>query len=211
MRVLVNVGGSTAGGSLDAKGRFKSPDKLDQLKLKQRNKDGTWTLLLKRKKGAFAQGLDDEGLLDEANVKPGKPVRVVVSIDTGNEAYGRPLELPAGSARETYHFAAGARAALHLEGRQTGHGEVAAPGPAMAPGRRRRGLWITKRSRVACSYRSRTAGGCDDRRRVPSGAEVDPRSAGGAVVPRANRAGILGRAASRLRRAAPPDTRSAKR
>ena len=32
-------------------------------------------------------------MLDEANVKPGKPVRVVVSIDTGNEAYGRPLEL----------------------------------------------------------------------------------------------------------------------
>lgn len=87
------MGGSTAGGSLDAKGRFKSPDKLDQLKLEQRHKDGTWTLLLKRKKGAFAQGLGDEGLLDEANVKPGKPVRVVVSIDTGNEACGRPLEL----------------------------------------------------------------------------------------------------------------------
>ena len=89
----VNVGGSVVAGTLDAKGKFKSADKRDKLKLKQRKKDGTWTLSVKRKKGDFAAALLDEGLRDEDNAKPGKVVRVTVSIDAGGSTYARFVEL----------------------------------------------------------------------------------------------------------------------
>ena len=89
----VNVGGSVLAGTLDPKGGFKSDDRRDKLKLEQRKKDGTWTLRVKRKKGDFAAALLDEGLRDEDNAKPGKPVRVAVSIEAGGATYSRVVEL----------------------------------------------------------------------------------------------------------------------
>jgi hypothetical protein len=65
----------------------------DALKLKQRRKDGSWMLQVKRKRGELLALLADEGLGDEENAKPGKPVQVVLAIDTGDAGYGRTIPL----------------------------------------------------------------------------------------------------------------------
>jgi len=80
--VRVDVGGAVLDVPLDDKGRYKSPDKRDRLKLKQKKRDGTWKLSLKRKKNDFAATLADEGLVDEDN-KEGKSAGIAVSVDAG--------------------------------------------------------------------------------------------------------------------------------
>jgi hypothetical protein len=78
---------------LDEDGKFKSPDRRDRIKLKQKKKDGTWKLSVVRKKSDFAAGLSDEGLLDEDNAKPGKAVTVRVEIGAAGLTYARDFPL----------------------------------------------------------------------------------------------------------------------
>ncbi|MDH3685467.1 MAG: DUF4215 domain-containing protein, partial [Myxococcales bacterium] len=89
----VNVGGIAVEGLLDAKGKFKSADKLDKITLKQKKKDGTWKLDVTRKKSDLAALLADEGLVDEDNAKPGKPVTIDLAIGLPDETYVREVRL----------------------------------------------------------------------------------------------------------------------
>ena len=87
--VTVDVGGAAFDAPLGPKGKYKSPDKRDSLKMKQSKKDGSWKLSAKRKKGDFAAAFAGEGLLDEDNGKPGKAVSVDVDLDAGGTIYRR--------------------------------------------------------------------------------------------------------------------------
>jgi hypothetical protein len=86
--VSTNVGGVVLEATLDPKGRFKSTDKKDSLKLKQ-DKDGSWTLSMKRKKGNFGADLEDDGLGNETTPKPGKLVALRVMLTAGGEIMSR--------------------------------------------------------------------------------------------------------------------------
>ena len=72
--VQIDVGGVVLDAPLDARGRYKTTN--DKLKLKQRRKDGTWKLSLRRRSGDFAADFADEGLDALDNQK--KPVNLRV-------------------------------------------------------------------------------------------------------------------------------------
>ena len=72
--VTVNVGGAEFTGTLDAKGKFKSLDGRDSIKMKQSKKTQLWKITVKRKNNDFAADLADEGLTNADNPKPGLPV-----------------------------------------------------------------------------------------------------------------------------------------
>jgi cysteine-rich repeat protein len=83
--VQIDVGGAVLDVPLDEKGRYKSADKRDRIALKQKKRDGTWKLKLKRKKSDFAKAFADEGLADEDN--QGKPADITLSIGAGGLTY----------------------------------------------------------------------------------------------------------------------------
>jgi hypothetical protein len=91
--VTVNIGGAKFTGALDAKGKFKSPDGRDSLKMKQSKKTRLWKITMKRKNNDFAGNLADEGLTDADNPKPGLPVTVPLTIEVGGVAYGWDVDL----------------------------------------------------------------------------------------------------------------------
>jgi len=84
--LLVDVGGTALDAQLDDKGRYKSADKRDRLKLKQKKRDGTWQLKLTRKKNDFDAAFGDEGLLDEDN-QEGKSATVPLSLEAGGSTF----------------------------------------------------------------------------------------------------------------------------
>jgi hypothetical protein len=85
--VTVDVGGAAFTGTLDAKGKFKSPDGRDAIKMKQSKKTQLWKIKVKRKKNDFAADLADDGLTDADNPKPGLPVIVPLTIEVGGATY----------------------------------------------------------------------------------------------------------------------------
>jgi hypothetical protein len=91
--VLVNVGGAAFTGKLDAKGRFKSPDGRDSIKMKQSKKTQLWNLTVKRKNHSFAVDLWNEGCTNADNPKPGLPVTVPLIINVDGVAYGQDVDL----------------------------------------------------------------------------------------------------------------------
>ena len=90
--VSVDAGGAVVAGVLDATGRHESDDGFELLKLKQKT-DGTWKLVASRKKADFADLLADEGLVEEDNAKPGKPVTVRLEVTLDGERYEREVQL----------------------------------------------------------------------------------------------------------------------
>jgi hypothetical protein len=91
--VTVNVGGAVCTGTLDAEGKFQSPDKLDSMTMKQDKKSGLWSISVKRKKNSFAADLSDEGCNNVDNPKPGLPVTVPVTVEVGGVAYEQDVDL----------------------------------------------------------------------------------------------------------------------
>ena len=91
--VTVNVGGAEFTGTLDAEGKFKSPDKRDSITMKQSKKTQLWSITVKRKNNDFAADLWDEGCTNADNPKPGLPVTVPLTIEVGGVAYGRDVDL----------------------------------------------------------------------------------------------------------------------
>ena len=91
--VTVNVGGAEFTGTLDAKGKFKSPDGRDSIKLKQSKKTQLWKITVKRKNNDFAADLGDEGLTNADNPKPGLPVIVPLTIEVGGGTYSQDVNL----------------------------------------------------------------------------------------------------------------------
>jgi len=85
----LSVGGISVEALLDRKGRFKSADKRDKVKLKQKKKTGLWTLSWKRKKSSLLASLQDEGVEDADQPKPGLEVDLELLVDDGINAYGR--------------------------------------------------------------------------------------------------------------------------
>ena len=91
--VTVNVGGAECTGTLDAEGKFESPDRRDSITMKQSKKTQLWQITVKRKKNNFSADLADEGLTDADNPKPGLPVTVPLTIEVGGVVYGRDVDL----------------------------------------------------------------------------------------------------------------------
>jgi hypothetical protein len=91
--VTVNVGGAECTGALDAKGKFKSPDKRDSIKMKQDKKTELWSIAVKRKKNEFAADLADEGCTDSDNPEPGMPVTVPLIVTVDGVAYRQNIDL----------------------------------------------------------------------------------------------------------------------
>jgi hypothetical protein len=91
--VTVNVGGAEFGGALDAKGKYKSPDKRDSIVMKQSKKTQFWKITVKRKNNNFAADLADEGLTNADNPKPGLQVTVPLTIEVGGATYSREMDL----------------------------------------------------------------------------------------------------------------------
>ena len=91
--VRVDVGGSGFEGPLDAKGRYRSPDKRDRVALKRSRKTGLWKLTVRRKKGTFSASLVDDGVVDEDVPKPGVRVTVPVTIELAGVPFGDEVDL----------------------------------------------------------------------------------------------------------------------
>jgi hypothetical protein len=91
--VTVNVGGAEFTGTLDAKGKYKSPDGRDSILLKQSKKTQLWELTLKRKNDDFAADLADEACTNADNPKPGLPVTVPLTIEVNGVAYRQDVDL----------------------------------------------------------------------------------------------------------------------
>jgi cysteine-rich repeat protein len=85
---LVDVGGARLTGTFDAKGRYKSVDKLDKAEIKQSRKSGLWQLTVKRKKGRFSPSLADDGLTNRDEPKPGALVTVPLVVTLDGVPYG---------------------------------------------------------------------------------------------------------------------------
>jgi hypothetical protein len=85
--VTVNVGGAEFTGRLDSKGKFRSPDGRDSIRMKQNKKTQLWKLSVKRKRNDFAADLADEGLANADNPKPGVPVTVPLTIEAGGASF----------------------------------------------------------------------------------------------------------------------------
>ena len=85
--VTVNVGGAEVTGTLDTKGKWKSADKRDKIQLKQSKKSGLWKLEVNRKKNDFAADLEDEGLTNTDNPKPGVTVMVPLEVTIDGTCY----------------------------------------------------------------------------------------------------------------------------
>jgi cysteine-rich repeat protein len=81
----LDVGGALLDVTLDEKGRYKSSDKKDRIKLKQ-TKDLSWKLKMTRKKSDFAGSFADEGLVDEDN-KSGKSATLGVSVGASGRTF----------------------------------------------------------------------------------------------------------------------------
>jgi hypothetical protein len=91
--VTVNVGGAECTGTLDAEGKFESPDRRDSITMKQSKKTQLWQITVKRRSHNFSADLADEGLTDADNPKPGLPVTVPVTIEVGGDRYGQDVGL----------------------------------------------------------------------------------------------------------------------
>ncbi|MGI9432618.1 MAG: myxococcus cysteine-rich repeat containing protein [Myxococcota bacterium] len=90
--IQLDLGGVVLDAALDEKGRYKSTDGRDKVKLKQSKKDGSWKLSAKRKKTDLGDALADEGLVDEDNPKPGKPATLGLCLAAGGQNHG--IDLP---------------------------------------------------------------------------------------------------------------------
>jgi hypothetical protein len=91
--VTVDVGGAAFTGTLDAKGKFKSLDGRDAIKMKQSKKTQLWKINVKRKNNDFAADLADDGLTDADNPTPGLLVTVPLTIEVGGALYGEDVSL----------------------------------------------------------------------------------------------------------------------
>jgi endonuclease/exonuclease/phosphatase family metal-dependent hydrolase len=91
--VTVDVGGAAFTGTLDAKGKFKSLDGRDAIKMKQSKKTQLWKIKVKRKNNDFAADLADDGLTDADNPKPGLLVTVPLTIEVGGATYRQDVNL----------------------------------------------------------------------------------------------------------------------
>ena len=91
--VTVDVGGASFNGMLDAKGKFKSLDGHDAIKMSQSRRTQLWKITVKRKNSAFAANLEDEGLTDANNPTPGLRVTVPLTIEVGGASYNEDVNL----------------------------------------------------------------------------------------------------------------------
>jgi hypothetical protein len=89
--VHIDLGGSVLAGVLDEKGRFESASGHDRVTLKRRK--GSWTLRMKRSRADLAAELADEGLRNETNPRPGRPVQLLVRASIGAEVQERVIAL----------------------------------------------------------------------------------------------------------------------
>ena len=90
-RIVIDVGGAVLDATLDGKGRFKSEDRRDRVTLKRSRKG--WTLVVVRRRLDLQADLADDGLIDETNGKPGKPVGIDVSVAVNGTAYRETIQL----------------------------------------------------------------------------------------------------------------------
>jgi hypothetical protein len=87
--VTVKVGGTELTGTLDAKGKYRSSDKRDKIKMKEKKE--LWEMTVWRRKNDFAADL--ACCSDADNPAPGVPVTVPVTIEVGGVVYGRDVSL----------------------------------------------------------------------------------------------------------------------
>lgn len=88
----VSLADSALTGMLDAKGKWKSPDGRDRMKLKQ-SRQGDWKLRASRRKRDLAEDFAPVGMRDEDHPKPGRLLAVPLRLVAGDEAGEETLAL----------------------------------------------------------------------------------------------------------------------
>jgi subtilisin family serine protease len=90
LELRVDFGGVVVPLVLDDRGRQRDRDLRARLK---RKKDGSYQLKLHQKRSDIAQLLADDGLVDELNRRPGKPVTLSLALRTDETAWLRTVDL----------------------------------------------------------------------------------------------------------------------